>query len=347
MREACEDFYFDYKTDRFLKSKQVYLRCGCGDGCKFSSTPGLYGKEVSFISSEELRKQLVQLWEQDVRHLNFYDDTFLINEELPGQVLEELAEVGKRFAFSIGSPANTLLTKGECLHSLQKLGLRRVTLGVVNSNSDVLTRYSCKATSHDQAMAIELVRGVGLQVHLQYILFDPLTTVLHLENDLNFLETHRLIGLAPFTDILTSYLDLEAPTPIGCEYRQHYYEPADSPYLPYQLKEKAAENILYWLLYFEWEFGIRWNYFHQLLLELRVELSKMNPGWATSDMGQELVYLTLALRTMPYDLFKALISCAKSNALSNISEAELRRQCEMTFAELEEKYWRFRKGSNL
>lgn len=349
MREACGGIFFDYQSDRFLQSKQVNLSRGCSEECRFCSKPGFYGREMRFTPLEDLRKQLMLFWEQGIEHLDFHDDAFLPGVQSVGQVLRELAEEGKRFSFSFATPLSVLLQNCQHLKALKDLGLRSIKLGMVNSNPDVLARYCNWLTSEDQVSALELVRNLGVQVQLQYFLFDPLTTIQHLCTDLAFLERNRLIGLAPYTQILTSYLNLEAATPLEREYRQQrLYEPSENPYLPYRLVDRKAEGIFFWLQYFEWEFGIRWNHFHHLLLELRVELANRYVNWIASDMGQELLHLTLAARMIPYDLFKALLTCALAHEIEScITESEMRLQCEQTFGELEEQYWKFRKLYNI
>lgn len=349
MREACGEIFFDYQTDCFIRSKRVNISKGCSETCRFCSKPEFYGREVRFTPIADLRKRFVCLWEDGVQHLDFPDDTFLLYVEPLIQVLEELAREGRKFAFSFSTPLTALFKQRQYLKTLKELGLRSVKLGLLNSNSDVLLRYCKGLTNEDQTCAMELVRNLGVQVQLQYILFDPLTTTQHLRNDLAFLERNRLIGFVPYTEILTSYLNLEAATPLERDFRlQQLYEPADNPYLPYHILDRKVEGILFWLLYFEWEFGTRWSHFHQLLLELRMELAQRYTNWIASDMGQELLHLTLNLRMIPYDLFKALLFCAEEQEEEpDIKESDMRRQCDATFGRVEAEYWKFRKLHNV
>lgn len=346
MRLRSEELFFDYLTDKFLKSGDVYLTENISNRSlldKFSEK----SDKLSSVSEADLKESLLELWNQGIKHLNFLDGMFLYYIEMVEQVISALRDDGVTFIFSLTTSVKLLIRSQKHLTRLRQLGLRRVTLNLINSNQDVLNRYGFKATASDQYYAIQILQALRFQVHLNYILFEPLTTIDHLLNDYTFLEKNKLVGLYPYSDILMTCLELNPDTPFGEEYHNRkLYIPSADPNLPYQIFDKAAEEVLRWLSFFQFEYGSRWDYLHQLLLELRVKLAKSKPNWVVTNRGQELMYITLDLRRIPYDLFYALINSAREEKIKTITEFEIRRQCEERFNQIESSYWEYRSSNS-
>lgn len=342
MRVVSEGVFFDFVSDRFLKSAHLRIHTGCGVGCAICSRPLVEGTEVRCTSMEELKEGLVALWSQGVLHLNFLDDHFLLQGDELARLLGELEAEGVSFAFSLRSPVKLLLRSQKHLMPLKKLGLRQITLGVFNANQDVLQRYQEQCTPGDQQYAIQIIQALRIQLQIRYVMFEPQTTLAHLRNDLQFFEANHILGLVPFTDLLTSYLDLDVDTPIWREYQERgWIQPSIDVDLPYEIFDPDAEGVFRWMLFFETEFGIQWNRYYERLLFLRVELAEEKPNWIVTNAGQELMYITLSLRMIPYDLFKALLTCAAQKQIHQVTGAEMRRQVEQSFKELEDTYQSF------
>ncbi|MCK4260295.1 MAG: radical SAM protein [Halanaerobiales bacterium] len=335
MKIIREGVFFDYFSDRYLKSVQLRISHGCGENCFFCNLPEKEGNEVSFTPYHELKEGIIRLWEDGIHHFHFLDDTFLLYGKVVEKILKELEGMGITFSFA--SSVKNLIKNQKILTSFKVLGLRNVMLGIENSNQDVLEHYQINTTPMNQEYAIQILQALRIQVQLKYILFEPLTTIDHLKKDMEFLEKHKLLGLAPYSDILTSFLDLEEDTPIGRDYRKRQlYLPSSDLNLPYQIIENEVAEVFKWTLYFDREYGKWWNQIYQHLIELRMKLARENSGWMVTNTGQELMYITLHLRLMPYDFIKALISAVKSHGVGRITNLEIRRQCETKLLEIEE-----------
>lgn len=320
MRVIDTGFYYDYLSDSFLNSVQLSMSTGCSSNCSFCPIPEQEGAEVCFTSSVDLEKELVELAEKGIEYINFADDNFLLFAAEMERVFINLASQGFKFAFSFPSPVKQVIKNQKYLISLRHHGLRSVNLKLTNVNQDVLSRYQIKDKPDEQDYAIQILQALRCQVQLSYILFEPLTTIAHLQNGLNFLEKSKLIGLTPYEGFLLTYLDLDIDTPIAREYRsRHLFLPSSDEYLPYQIMEKEAQEIFHWLAYFSVEFGPRWDHLYQQLLETRMVLAKMKPNWMVTNRGQELLHIIYDLRVMPFDLFRELLSSAKQSALETIS----------------------------
>ncbi len=342
MKIICKDIFFDYISDKYINSVQLRISQGCGEDCSFCRIPIKEGREVQFTPYQELKEGIIQLWEEGIRHLYFLDDTFLLYGAVIEKIFKELSKEGIGVSFSFVSTVKNVIKNQKHLTPFKALGLRSVTLRIENSNQDVLKRYRINSTLMDQEYAIQILQALRIQVQLNYSLFEPLTNIEHLTNDLKFLEKNKLWGLVPYSDILTSYLNIEENTPLGKDYHNsQLYLPSSDSDLPYQIIQKEAEEVFKWMLYFKREFGERWNHLYQHMIDLRVKLAEKNSGWIVSITGQELMYLTLSLRLIPYDFMKALISAVQCHGVGRITEREIRRQCEWRFVDIEETYKEF------
>lgn len=321
MTTIKEELYFDYFTNRFLKSAQTYMS-----------------------PIRDLKRKLHQLWEQRVLHVEFLDERIFSYGEDLAEILEELMAQGIAFLFSFTCPVQTLIKNQKLLTPLKKVGLRKITLKVVNANSDVLERYGIKSNRQDQQYAIQILKALRIHLHIQYTMFEPMTTLDHLAGDLEFLEENKLIGLTPYTDILIGHLDLDGDDPIQQDYqKKDLYLPATDPLLPYTIFDQGVEGVLRWLLFYDGEYKVRWNQIHESLLHLRKELAHKRPNWIVTNQGQELMHLTLDHRLIPYSLFKALLKTAREGKIGEITEDQLRRQCDKIFNKTEENYREYRK----
>lgn len=348
MRVINESLYYDYLSDSFLKSIQLSISSGCPKKCSFCSIPEEEGAEVCFPSSVELTEKLIQLSEAGVQHIEFLDDNFLLFAGEIDQVMIKLACRGLKYAFSFVSPVKQLIKNQKYLIPFRQHGLRSVKLRLENVNQDVLSRYQIKDTPADQYYAIQILQALRCQVKLSYILFEPLTTVAHLQNGLSFLEKNKLLGLTPYTDFLTTYLDLEIDSPIAREYQsRQLYLPSSDVYLPYRIMQKEAQEVFHWLVYFSLEFSSRWDQLYQLLLETRMALAKIKPNWMVTNPGQELLHIIYDLRIMPFDLFRELLSSAKQSSLEKISSLKIDKQSEYRFQTIENNYRQYRRYYNI
>lgn len=320
MNTIQEELYFDYFTNRFLKSAQIYM---------------------SPIS--DLKRKLTQLWEQRVLHVEFLDERIFSYGEDLVEILEELMAEEIGFLFSFTCPVQTLIRNQKLLTPLKKVGLRQITLQVVNANSDVLERYGIKSNLQDQYYAIQILKALRIHLQIQYTMFEPMTTIEHLIGDLEFLQENKLVGLAPYSDILTGYLDLDVDGPIQLGYREKdLFLPATDPLLPYAIFDQRVEGVLRWLIFYDGEYRDRWNQIHESLLHLRKELAHKHPNWIVTNQGQELMHLTLDHRLIPYSLFKALLDTAKEGKIGEVTEEQIRRQCDQIFNKIEENYHSYR-----
>lgn len=344
MKRIKRDLYFDYLYNRFLKSAQLRISSGCADNCQFCDIPHKEGEEVKFLSSVQIKKRLKDLWEEGYRHIDFNDDNFLLYGEEMKKILKELVEKGYGFTFSFNAPVKRLIHNQKLLTPLKHLGLRAVTLQLINSNQKVLERYGLDLSPSKQEYAIQILQALQIQIELDYILFDPMTSIDYLKNDYQFLEENKLLGIAPFTDVLTTHLDLADNYPLSQKYRDsNLYLPSQNTIQPYQIFEPQVEEVFYWMLLFEKEYGQRWYQSNHQLQEIRIKLAKEKPNWKVTNMGQELMHITFNLRLIPYLLFKIFLSAPGRK----ISEKAWKSQCEKRLTSIEDSFWKYRKCHKL
>ena len=84
---------------------------------------------------------------------------------------------------------------------LKDIGLQRVFLGVESGSDNQLKRFNKGTTSYQNAVAIQLITALGINIRIGYISFDPL-----MENFKDIIESHKFIERK---DILYKEVDLE------------------------------------------------------------------------------------------------------------------------------------------
>lgn len=82
--------------------------------------------------------------------------------------------------------------KDAILH-LQKAGLVRVYIGLESGTAAQKDRYRRRETLADTALALEVLRGLGLDVDIGFIMFDPYLTVAELLENIDYFKRHHLI----------------------------------------------------------------------------------------------------------------------------------------------------------
>lgn len=94
----------------------------------------------------------------------------------------------------------------EALRLLKKAGLVKIFLGA-ESGADVQYHktYHKGGTIAEVEQAMAIIRKEGIQVVAGFITFDPVMTMLHLRQDLDFMVRNRLVDVDPLTEPLNPF----------------------------------------------------------------------------------------------------------------------------------------------
>ncbi len=110
--------------------------------------------------------------------------------------MEELCNKPIRFSFA--ARADQLVCAGaEVLRTLAELGCSSVELGVESGSNAMLSRLSKGTTSQTNIAALHLLNMCGIIPGVDYIMFDPWTSLDELRESFCFLKNNKLYGYYP------------------------------------------------------------------------------------------------------------------------------------------------------
>jgi len=173
----------------------VYSSRGCYHKCSFCQISQFYrlsnGSPYRSRSAANIADEIEILVNQyGARTIFFVDDEFITKSPKRQNIIRELiSEIRKRdlkFSFSIQYRADT----GDCeelLSDLKKVGLTTVFIGVESGIDAVLERFEKGINKIDIQNALRIVKQLGLNKNIGYMLFNPNTTFDELKESVEYL----------------------------------------------------------------------------------------------------------------------------------------------------------------
>ena len=170
---------------------------GCYNHCSFCLIPTLNGGRPSWRSrsQENIVAEIAELMANGKTDFYFVDPNFIG----PGRAGKEqalilargLAELG--ITFGMESRANDL-TPG-LMRALVDAGLTSLLLGIESGSPHILQRLGKHTNIAQNEQAIATVRDVGLEPEIGFIMFDALSTLDDITENLNFLLRNQLLQI--------------------------------------------------------------------------------------------------------------------------------------------------------
>lgn len=170
---------------------------GCEAHCSFCSIfsfalTGSREKRWRQRSISNIVKEVKYLYERyGVRHFKFVDDSFLEpprEESWVGHFRDEVLryQLPIRFRTQVRSDRLT----PTIVRDLKEAGWLSTSLGVENASATALKRMAKSASQTENAAAIEMLTENKIYVQMGMILFDPDTTMVELQENLQFLKRY-------------------------------------------------------------------------------------------------------------------------------------------------------------
>jgi anaerobic magnesium-protoporphyrin IX monomethyl ester cyclase len=198
---------------------------GCPYRCSFCDIQSFYRRESGPM--RRLRKpanvvaEMTHLArEAGVGHFSFVDDLF---PYAPGWVRAFAAELTAAklvVTYSFAARADQVLKHPELLGELRMSGCSSIEMGIESGSQAVLDRYRKDLTAEINEKAVKTIRESGIRVIMDYIMFDPWTTLGELRESLAYLEAVGAEANYP-TPVYTS-LSFYPGTPLYEEAIQHF-----------------------------------------------------------------------------------------------------------------------------
>lgn len=199
-----------------LSSRGCPFQCTyCSVQSFYRSSPGPAWRARSAQNVVDEMAQLAETW--GFRFFRFSDDNFFGSCRKGRLRAEELAKglLGRKLRVNFVIECCATDVEFSLFSLLKRAGLVRVSLGIESGVPRMLEMFNKRATVENNKTALAILRELGIEVHPNFILVDPETTLEELRQNLDFFKNTR-VYLAPraFHILYTNRLGLFAGTPL-------------------------------------------------------------------------------------------------------------------------------------
>jgi radical SAM superfamily enzyme YgiQ (UPF0313 family) len=249
-----------------LGSQGGIARCeasrGCAWGrCSFCAIQYKYCDQAAWrpYPVQRVVTDLETLSAQGIRSPYFTDEDFVGNDphrairlaqaiaqaKTNGRIHPDLSLYLDLRADSVLAPARKGAPSGhDVLRALQRAGLREVFIGIESGAKEQVRRYRKASTAQRNLKVLHMLRELGLQVDVGFIMFDPEMGLEELDLNLRFIHE---AGLWDHDARLGKEIRLEAGTPLVEEYREKGLITGDLELdeltYPYRWRDPRVEQI--------------------------------------------------------------------------------------------------------
>lgn len=167
---------------------------GCPYRCTFCDIQMFYRRESGPMrrvrSPESVVAEMCQIRSgyTDL-HFAFMDDLFPYAPNWVRRFAAALEQNHNPGTFSFAGRADQIARNPELLGLLARAGCASIEMGIESGSQSVLDRYQKDSDVATNLRAIELVRHSGIRTIVDFIMFDPWTTLTELTESLSFLKS--------------------------------------------------------------------------------------------------------------------------------------------------------------
>jgi len=184
------------------KKANIIASRGCHGHCLYCSIIQFYkqfpGLQVRIRKPENVVAEMEQLYhEQDIRYFDFLDDNFLScyreDKEWITQFSTLIIQKKLPVHFGIQSRADDI--DEETFTLLQKAGLKYVGIGIESDSPRMIKALALGTSREIHRKAINTLYKLNIEPFVEFILFEPATTIEDLKYNLEFIREIRFTHL--------------------------------------------------------------------------------------------------------------------------------------------------------
>jgi anaerobic magnesium-protoporphyrin IX monomethyl ester cyclase len=194
---------------------------GCYARCTFCSVVSFYGigagPKYRARSTQNVVDEIAQLQKEfGVTKFFFHDANFIgpgrAGKDRAWRLADEIISRGLQINFSIQCRADDV--EEELFSHLKEAGLRRVFIGIESGVQEALDRFKKGVTIAQNLEALEILKRLGLNMAVGFIMFDPDTKLEDIMDNIAFLREAGVFRNKRATVDLLNRLQIFAGTPI-------------------------------------------------------------------------------------------------------------------------------------
>ncbi len=310
-----------------LKASMISSR-GCPFHCNFCSIIAFYGdaggRPWRGRSVENVVAEMAALAERDgASHFEFQDDNFFVRADRALQIVQRYAETGRDFSFAFLTRADQVVKGERYFPALRRAGLRYVSVGIESGSEASLERMVKQTGVEINRRALQILHDNDVAAQVEFIMFEPGSTLADLRDNLRFIEQQGLFGYFP--PLIFGKLLLMPGTPAREQY-QHERGVSGNIHqtLPYDFTDPHVTAVYDLLGDFQRRLGNQWYELAFSLLDgipaLEIGQRQTNGAGPHSNLGpRQLAELKLeffALTRIPYQLLRDGLAAASGDPAS-------------------------------
>ena len=175
---------------------------GCPFHCNFCSIITFYaaspGKSWRGRSVANVVDEMAELAARyDASHYEFQDDNFFVQPKRALEIVTALRARGVDFTFAFLTRADQIVKGEKYFPAFRAAGLRYVGAGLESGSQGSLERLNKETTVEENSRALHILWENDLAAQVDFIMFEPNSTIEDLQLNLDFIERHGLVGYFP------------------------------------------------------------------------------------------------------------------------------------------------------
>lgn len=165
----------------------IFTSRGCSYRCQFCYSSRFWQK-VRLHSAEYVAAELNDLKQSRAKHINVYDDTFLLSPQRVQKIYELTKHLG--LTYTVAARANQITQDTAKL--LSDFGVNSIGIGFESNSQRILDLMQKGNRTEDNQRAVDLLRQVGIRVSGSFITGYPSETEQDRQATQQFIQRNRI-----------------------------------------------------------------------------------------------------------------------------------------------------------
>jgi radical SAM superfamily enzyme YgiQ (UPF0313 family) len=167
---------------------------GCVHRCRHCPVPVIYDGRIRVVDVDTVVADVAQQVAAGARHVTFGDPDFFNGVQHSLRVARAVHHQFPDLTFDCTVKVEHVLRHRDVWPELAALGCLFVVSAFESTNDAILERLDKGHTADDEARAVALLRGHGVEIRPTWLPFTPWTTVDDVRELLRFVADHDLVG---------------------------------------------------------------------------------------------------------------------------------------------------------